>query len=309
MIYTVTLNPALDKTVEISDFKINSVNRVKNTRVDAGGKGINVSRVINKFGGNTVALGVLGGNSGRQIIDKLSAENIKNEFLFSDNETRTNIKIVDYNSGTYTDINESGSIKDEEEIDKLLGGLLERVDEKDIVVFAGSLPNGADPNTYNKWIKKFGKKGIKVFFDADKNALKSGIEAKPYFVKPNLDEFSWLVNKSFMTLIDIRVTAQELLKSGVKKIAITMGEGGSLLVSEDGAYYAEPLAIDVKSTVGAGDSFLAAVAMCEQEGKSDAETLKFAAAVSSAKVMCEGTDAPDSELVEELLQRIKISEI
>lgn len=309
MIYTVTLNPALDKTVEISDFKINSVNRVENIRVDAGGKGINVSRVINRLGGDTVALGILGGNSGRQIIDKLASEGVKTEFLMTENETRTNIKVVDYKLGTYTDINEGGSISDKKVIDKLLGELLEKADEKDIVVFSGSLPKGADLNVYNKWIKKFNKKNVKVFLDADKNALKSGIEAKPYFIKPNIDEFSWLTNENFMTLINLRVKTQQFLKTGVKKIAVTMGEGGSLLVTENGGYYAEPLKLDVKSTVGAGDSFLAAVALCEQEGRSDAEILKFAAAVSSAKVMCEGTQAPDRELVEKLLKKIKISEI
>jgi len=309
MIYTVTLNPALDKTVEIQNFKIDSVNRVESVRIDAGGKGINVSRVINKLGGETEALGILGGHSGKQIIERLNSEGIKNEFLLTDDETRTNLKIVDYSQGTYTDINESGKISDKKVIDELLSSLLEKVTDNDIVVFAGSLPSGAEEDTYNKWINKFNKKGIKVFLDADRKPLKSGIEAKPYFIKPNIDEFSWILGESFKTMIMVRAKAQELIKKGIKKVAVTLGEGGSLLVTENKGYYAEPLKVNVKSTVGAGDSFLAAVALCEQAGKSDAETLKFAAAVSSAKVMCEGTEAPDIELVKKLLQEIIISEI
>lgn len=309
MIYTVTLNPALDKTVELEDFKINKVNRTEKVRIDAGGKGINVSRVINNLGGKTCALGILGGDSGRLILKKLTEENIQNRFLFTNTDTRTNLKIVDSKNGTYTDINENGELKDIGVIDRLFNELLGKVTTDDIVVLSGSLPKGADINTYQKWISVFNKKGVKVFFDADKMNLKSGLEAAPYFVKPNLDEFSQLVNKNFMTLIDIRVNAQQLLKKGIKKVAITMGEGGSLFVTEKSAYYASPLNIDVKSTVGAGDSFVAAAALCEQMGKSDADTLKFAAAVSSAKVMCEGTSAPDLELINSLLAKIAVEKI
>ncbi|MBQ1262676.1 MAG: bifunctional hydroxymethylpyrimidine kinase/phosphomethylpyrimidine kinase [Oscillospiraceae bacterium] len=204
---------------------------------------------------------------------------------------------------------EGGYLNDNSVIDTLLFELLKVATPHDIVVFAGSLPKGADENTYKIWINQFAQKGIKVFFDADKNALKSGIESKPYFIKPNLDELSRLLNKNFIDMADIKANAQHILKSGVKKIAVTMGESGSLLVSEDGAYYAKPLKVDVKSTVGAGDSFLAAVALCEQMGKSDADTLKYAAAVSSAKVMCEGNLAPDKKLIESLLLKIEIEEI
>ena len=258
MIYTVTLNPALDKTVELEDFKINKVNRTEKVRIDAGGKGINVSRVINNLGGKTCALGILGGDSGRLILKKLTEENIQNSFLFTNTDTRTNLKIVDSKNGTYTDINENGVLEDISVIDELFYELLNKITADDIVVLSGSLPNGADINTYQKWITVFKEKGIKVFFDADKLNLKSGLEASPYFVKPNLDEFSQLVNKNFMTLIDIRTKAQELLKKGVKKVAITMGEKGSVLVTQNGSYYAAPISIEVKSTVGAGDSFVAA---------------------------------------------------
>lgn len=309
MIYTVTLNPALDKTIEISDFKVDSVNRAEKTRIDAGGKGINVSRVLKHLDADTVALGILGGYSGRQLEKILVNEGINSNFLTVDSETRTNIKIVDYKNNTYTDINEGGFLNDNGAVDKLLCQLLVDVTDKDTVVFAGSLPKGADENIYNKWIDEFTKKGVKVFLDADKNALKSGISAKPYFIKPNIDEFSALTNKNFECMIDIKVSAMEFVKKGIKKVAVTLGKGGSILVSENGAFYAAPLNVTVKSTVGAGDSFLASVAFCEQLGKSDADTLKFAAAVSSAKVMCEAVCPPSNEMIQKLLSEIRIEEI
>lgn len=309
MIYTVTLNPALDKTVEISDFKIDKVNRVENLKIEAGGKGINVSRVVKKLGGETTALGILGGNNGKFLLEKLNSEEIKNNFLFSGGETRINTKIVDFKNNTYTDINESGFNVDNKDIEKLMTDLLYCLNSEDIVVLAGSLPKGADVNTYNKWIKIFTQKGVKVFFDADKNALKSGIEANPYFIKPNIDELSELFGEKISTVNEAKTYAQKLINNTDLLVAVTLGEKGSLLVSKNNAYFAKPLTVEVKSTVGAGDSFVAAVAVSTVMNKSYIETLRFAAAVSTAKVMCEGVTAPDKDLIDKLLKEIEVEEI
>lgn len=309
MIYTVTLNPALDKTVEIRDFKIGKVNRVENAKIQAGGKGINVSRIIKKLNKETTALSVIGGGNGKILLEKLNDEGIKTDFLVSSGETRVNTKIVDTKNNTYTDINESGFSVSDDIIEKLLSDLLAKITDNDIVVFAGSLPKGADVKTYSKWIKRFAQKGVKVFFDADKNALKSGIEAGPYFIKPNIDELSDLVGEKIDSVNKAKEHAKKLIGDTDLLVAVTLGENGSLLVSKNSAYFAKPLKVDVKSTVGAGDSFVAAVAVCTLANKSLVETLKFAAAVSSAKVMCEGVCAPDIDLIEELLEKIGVEEI
>lgn len=309
MIYTVTLNPALDKTVEISDFKIDKVNRVDNFKIEAGGKGINVSRVVMKLGGETTALGILGGNNGKFLLENLNNEGIKNNFLFSNGETRINTKIVDFKNNTYTDINESGLNVDDKDIEKLMTDLLYCLNSEDIVVLAGSLPKGADINTYNKWIKNFTQKGVKVFFDADKKALKSGIDANPYFIKPNIDELSELFGEKIGTVNEAKIYAQKLINNTDLLVAVTLGEKGSLLVSKNCAYFAKPLKVEVKSTVGAGDSFVAAVAVSTVMNKSYIETLRFAAAVSSAKVMCEVVTAPDKDLIDKLLNEVEVEEI
>ena len=310
MIYTVTLNPALDKTMFISDFSLDKVNRPEKVRLDAGGKGINVSRIITSLGGKTKAFGILGGNSGRIILKMLLSEKIPDNFILVKGETRTNLKIVDYKNNTYTDINESGESCSNEDIEEILLELLDTVKQGDTVVFAGSPPKGADCNTYKEWIIRFKQKGARVFLDADKEALRSGIEASPYFIKPNIDELSSLIDKKLTSVDDVAAVAYDtVLKYGIERVAVTMGENGSLLADKTNVFYAKPVKVKVKSTVGAGDSFLAAYALAEENGLDTKSALKYAAAVSSAKVMCEAVKSPDKFMIEKVISEIEILKI
>lgn len=142
MIYTVTLNPALDKTVEIPGMALDTVNRITEMRTDPGGKGINVSKVIAKLGGDSRAVGILGGESGRTLEKLLENENFTTQFRFVEGQTRTNIKIIDRVGHTNTDINEPGLTVTDADLDALLNDLLAEVHAGDIVVLAGSLPKG-----------------------------------------------------------------------------------------------------------------------------------------------------------------------
>ena len=309
MIYTVTLNPALDKSVNVTDFKIDTVNRVENTRVEAGGKGINVSRIIKKLGFNSKAVCILGGNGGQLFAEKLSDEAIDFEAVFSGGETRTNLKIVDSKNNTFTDINESGETVNRETVDKTLDYLLEKIKKDDIVVLGGSLPKGADTDTYKIFITECKIKGAKVFLDADGKALQNGIEANPFFIKPNIDELSRLFKKQFSGIEEIKSAAKELVNGGINTVAVTLGGDGAIIVNKDKALFAKALPVKVKSTVGAGDSFVAAVAVATQNGLESFETLKFAVAVSGAKVTSEGLGFPELSLIDEIKNSVEIKEI
>lgn len=153
MIYTVTLNPALDKTVEILSFTVDSVNRITAMRTDPGGKGINVSKVIDKLGSRSIAAGILGGGTGKAILSALEAMNLASCFHFIPGETRTNLKVVDPERHTNTDINEPGLTVTEDILNDLLRELLGKLSEEDIVVLSGSLPKGAPKDTYGTWVK------------------------------------------------------------------------------------------------------------------------------------------------------------
>lgn len=305
MIYTVTLNPALDKTVEIPSLTIDAVNRITTMRTDPGGKGINVSKVISKLGGKSIASGILGGDTGRAILSALKEMELETCFHFVNGETRTNMKVIDPVSRTNTDINEPGVTVSEEILSGLLKELLEIVREDDIVVISGSMPKGSPKETYFTWTKAFNAKRAKVLLDADGELLKAGLKASPYLIKPNNHELSAFVGRTLETPEELAVTAREIMKEyGIAKVVVSMGGDGALYVTKDESIYAEGLKVPVGSTVGAGDSVVAALAVAEESGMSLEETVRLSTATGAANVMCSGTQAAEFEVIKDLIPKV-----
>ncbi len=309
MIYTVTLNPAIDKTVTIDNFAVDTVNRAEPLRSDVGGKGINVSKVIKKLGGQSVAVGILGGQGGKFISDYLEKAEIHTDFIFIESETRVNLKIVDKINGTNTDINESGFKIDDALADEMMSSMLSKLENDDIVVLAGSLPEGIVSGTYAKWITESKKRGAKVFLDADGKCFAEGLEAKPYLIKPNIDELSRLSGKVPKSIEAVRETALEIIDSGIKKVVVSLGSRGALFVDRNGAFLAKGVEVEVKGTVGAGDSMVAALALAEQNGFSFRDAAKLAIASATASVMCEGTQPPEKYQIEKIIEKVKLIDI
>lgn len=308
MIYTVTLNPALDKTATIPNFRLDGVNRIDSLRTDPGGKGINVSKVIQKLGAQSIALGILAGHSGQQIAQSLEEMGLSCRFTFVPGETRTNLKIVDPVGRTHTDINEPGQPVSQEVLDGLLETLLQQLQEGDIVVLSGSLPKGAAPDTYGVWTQACGRKGAKVFLDADGAPLRHGLSAKPWLVKPNEKELANLLGAT-PEGTDLVFAGQKLREQGIARVVISLGAEGALFFLEDGVYRAYGLSVPVGSTVGAGDSMVAALAVAIDKQLSPKETIALAMATSAANVMCSGTQAAEWEVIEKLISDVKFEKI
>lgn len=304
MIYTVTLNPALDKTVEIPDFTLDAVNRITTLRTDPGGKGLNVSKVIAKLGGESTAIGVLGGTTGRRIADAMDTLGIATDFTFVAGETRTNLKVVDCVRHTNTDLNEPGLTVTQEILDGMLTALTAKIQPGDLVVLSGSLPKGAPADTYGLWVKACTAAGARVFLDADGAALQAGLAAKPYLVKPNNHELSRLTGRTLDTQADLLAAARDLIAQGIERVVVSMGGDGALFVSPTAAYRADGLKVPVGSTVGAGDSMVAALACATEQGMDDGATVALAVATSAANVMCSGSQAAERSAVEQLLPRV-----
>lgn len=305
MIITVTLNPAADKTLGINNFSIDNVNRVCTSRLDAGGKGINVSKVINKLGGESRAVGILAGNTGHFIKDYMESVNIENEFLFIKGETRTNIKVVDEVNHTNTDINEYGPQVSSDDLDTLLSCILEKADENLILVLSGSIPKNADKKIYKIWTEKAKKMGAKVILDADGELLKYGIEAGPYIIKPNIHELEEYFNKKINGINEI-IEYSRILLDYVNFVIVSLGENGSLFIKKGKAVWAKGINVEVKSTVGAGDSMVAALAFAEDKKLDFEETVRLAAASGTASVMTSGTQAADLNIINELKKKIEL---
>ena len=305
MIYTVTLNPALDKTVEIPNLTIDSVNRILAMRTDPGGKGINVSKVIQKLGGTSVATGILGGETGHSIERALKECGLESFFHYVEGETRTNLKIIDTVSHTNTDINEPGVTVSKEILSNLLSELLKRIQKGDIVVLSGSIPKGAPEDTYYVWTKACRELGAKVILDADGKLFCEGIQASPYLIKPNHHELSAFVGKELNTPTEIEQAARRLMKEcDIPKIVVSMGGKGALYFTKTETIYAEGLKVPVGSTVGAGDSVVAALALSEERGMSLEETVRLSTATGAANVMCNGTQAAEYEVISKLISKV-----
>ena len=309
MIYTVTLNPALDKTVEIPGMALDTVNRITSMRTDPGGKGINVSKVIAKLGGESCAVGILGGESGRTLLAALEREGLRTHFRFVEGQTRTNLKIIDRALHTNTDINEPGLTVSPADLDALLRDLLGMVHEGDIVVLAGSLPQGAPQDSYRVWTAACREKGARVCLDADGVLLAEGLKAAPYLIKPNEDELSRLVGHRLTDTDELIAEGRRLLKGGVTRVVISLGERGALYLRGNEVLYAAGLSVPVGSTVGAGDSVVAALAYADSLGMSDEDAVRLSTATGAANVMCSGTQPAEREAVEKLLPQVKIRRI
>lgn len=309
MIRTITLNPAVDKTVEIDNFKVGNVNRVSTQRVDAGGKGINVSKVIKSLGGESKALGLLAGRNGQFIKSYLDSIEIDNKFIFVNGETRTNIKVIDKINGTNTDINEPGTFIPEEDLQKVELSIFDNLSKDSIVIFSGSVPQGIPKSIYGKWINKAKGLGIKTVLDADGELLKEGIEAGPYMVKPNIHELEKFFNKKLESTEAVIEAAKSLLNYGINEVVVSLGEDGALFINKEEIILAHGLSVQVKSTVGAGDSMVAALAYSMEKGLKLEETVILSVATSAANVMTSGTQPADINEISGLMKDVKFEYI
>lgn len=306
MVITVTLNPAMDKTVTLAGLNVGSVNKATNIRQDIGGKGINVSKVLKNFDVNSLCTGFLGGKLENVFIEELKARNIDNEFMHIENETRTNTKIVDSLNSTNTDINEPGPYISEEELKQFIHGFKSMCNKGDIVVLSGGVSPSVPKDIYFKLINIAKEKGAFVILDADGELLREGIKAQPDIIKPNNHELQKLLDLSDITEENIINAAKQLKDQGIQKIMISLGEKGGLFVTDQGVYKCEGLKVPVKSTVGAGDSMVAAIVYSMLNNYDDKETLRFATACGAASVSLDGTQACTLEQVNGLLKKIEV---
>ena len=308
MIVTVTLNPAIDRTITIPEFKVNEVNRVASAREDIGGKGVNVSKIVSLLGGKTTAIGFAGGKGLERMKLFLAQQEIMADFVDTSNEVRTNIKIVDPIKNTNTDINDTGIAIADCYIMQLKQKLKKYVKHTKYIVLSGSIPPGIDKNIYQTLINSM--PSVPFAIDAQGELLRQGIKASPFLIKPNIDE---LIDTFGIKISNeeemIAVTKNLIKKHSVKMALVSMGDNGSLLISEDFVYKAIPIKVDVKSTVAAGDFMLGAFVYWYSQTASAEESLRYAAACGTLAVTTEGTALFSIEDIKPMLEKVCIEKI
>ncbi|CAM2974894.1 1-phosphofructokinase [Paenibacillus sediminis] len=308
-VITVTLNPALDKTITLETLQVGGLNRVQEIRIDPGGKGINVAKVLRRFGENVIATGFNGGYQGKQLLNHLDELMINHSFIPVEGETRINLKIVDNHNRMTTEVNERGFEIADNDVVQFLNQMDTLLDEASVLVVGGSLPLGASPDIYRDLIHKAKSKNVKTILDADGEALLSGLKAVPFAIKPNIYELEQLFNMKLETDTDIIHAAQKLLDQGVKWVIVSMGGDGSIFISDKEIIRARPFPIVPKSTVGAGDSMVAAIASCLVHGRSLHDTARWATAAGTLTAAEPGTEVCRLPKVIANLQNVKIETV
>ena len=300
MIYTVTLNPSIDYVMKVDTFQEGTVNRAQEVMYYPGGKGINVSRVLNRLGVPTTALGFTAGFTGEFIKEKMLEEDIRERFVEVAGKTRINVKLK---ADSETEINGSGPIVNEEGMELFLRQFA-TIKEGDVVVLAGSIPDTMKPTIYEDLVKKCALKNVKVVIDTGGKTLKDLLSYKPFLIKPNHHELGELFGVEIKDRNEAIKYAAEIHEQGVENIIVSLAGDGALLYSSEGVFVAKAPIGEVKNSVGAGDSLVAGFLAGYSFNGNVKEALQYGVAAGSATAF--SNDLCQKTQVQSLLEKIKI---
>lgn len=307
MITTVTLNPAIDKTIETSRLILGQVNRMERVKNMAGGKGINVTKVLRQYGYPVRALGFLGGYTGRFIEEYVESLGAESCFTGIRGETRTSTNVLS-EDGYVTEILEPGPVISGEEKERFLQTYREKIRGNDFVVLSGSAPKGIDSDIYAQLIAIARELKVSAVLDTSGELLIHGVKARPFFIKPNVKELEYMTGRKLKELQEIREEAVRLVSEGIPHVMVSMGEKGILYATKEGCLMARAPQVKVCNTVGSGDSAVAAAVMALAGTYSMEDTLKLCVAVSAANTTTLENAVIPKEYAEELFNLVECRE-
>ncbi|MDQ4008102.1 MAG: 1-phosphofructokinase [Actinomycetota bacterium] len=304
MIVTVTLNPSLDRTLQVRRLRRGEVHRAGLSVTDPGGKGVNVARCLSAHGDEVVAVVPVGGATGAAVASLLDEAHVAHDLVAQDGRTRANVSVVEPD-GTTTKINEPGTPLRAAELEAVVGAASRRVGPGDWVVTAGSLPPGQDPHSYAEIGRAARACGARWAVDTSGDALPSSLAASPDLVKPNRRELEEVVGGRLDTVGAVVDAGRALLDRGVGTVLCSLGRDGAVLVRPEAALHAAAPEVRVRNTVGAGDSLLAGYLHGWQAGADAGQALRTGVAWAAAAVATPGTGIPAPELIQ--LDRVRVS--
>ncbi len=308
MIITVTLNAALDKTLEVPSFTPGRRHRTVDQTTMAGGKGVNIARAIKRLGQPVIATGLAGGATGNRIVEALNDEAILNGFVRIREESRTNTAVLDPTTGLHTEINERGPSVSPTELELFREKLLYLAKGASICVFAGTLPRAMDTDIYAGLIREVRKLGVMTIIDTEGEPLRLAMRAEPALVSPNELEAEELVGHEFNDVDDRAHAALEMSRLGAREAVMTVADGCYANVLEDGAsrlYRVRVEEQEARSTIGSGDALLAGYVAARYAGQLPLPCLRFAVACGAESTQHFGAGIIDPARVEKLLGEVQ----
>ncbi|MCD9218420.1 1-phosphofructokinase [Lactobacillus delbrueckii subsp. lactis] len=300
MIYTVTVNPALDYVLQLPEVKDGETNRSSDTQFLAGGKGINVSQILNQLGVDNTAWGFVGGFTGEELIRQLNVKKISSDFVRISDDTRVNVKI---HAQEETEINAAGPDITDLEV-AAFKSRLDDLEAGDVVVLSGSLAPSLPTDFYESLLPLIREKGAEFVVDTTGEALLRTLKFNPLVIKPNHHELADLFDTSFSSTADMLEAAKKLQKLGAQNVMISMAGEGAYLVTADHVYHANAATGTAVNSVGAGDSMIAGFVGTWFEKHDAAEGLRVGSACGGATAFTE--DIAVKSQIDAVLPQIKI---
>jgi len=304
MIFTLTPNPSIDRSLTIPQIRFNSVLRSQNVRLDLGGKGFNVSRSLQQFGVDTTAIAWVGGGTGKTLADGLQRLGIQTDFVWVEEDTRTNTRIDEEQGDWYIKVNEPGPQITEKDIEQLFQKVEGYAKKGDFWVLSGSLPPDVPDQFYADLIKLFKSRGVRVYLDTSGPSLRYGCQASPYMVKPNAAEAASIVGFDIDDQEDAKRAALPFLRMGIEFLALTMGSVGLLFATQREMIHAKPPRVKVKNESGAGDSLFAGVIYAQMRDWDPVEVARWAVATGAAAAETDGVSEFDVRRIQEILPEV-----
>lgn len=307
MIYTVTLNPSLDRTIHYPTVSWGAVNRATRSSLDLGGKGINISNALRQLGSESVIMGFSAGVFGRLLVEGLSAQGYHCEFVEIAGETRSNITLIEDDTGCMTKLNESGPPVTERDLAALKERLCALLVPGDLVALAGSLPPDAPGDTYARLIDAAHRCEARVALDTSGPALSAGCRAAPDLVKPNLEEAEALVGRSIEA--DLVWALCAMREMGPQRVLLSLGAEGAVYADETGYWLATPPAIREVNNVGAGDAALAGAISAWVGDLPTAQVVRWAVAAGTATAQTDGTTFPGHKAMQRVYEQVLVEQL
>jgi 1-phosphofructokinase/tagatose 6-phosphate kinase len=306
MIITVTLNPALDKTLEVPNFTPGRRHRTVDQVTMPGGKGVNVARAIKRLGQPVIATGLAGGATGTRIVEALNGEAILNAFVRIREESRTNTAVLDPTTGLQTEINERGPAVSPQELELFHEKLLYLAKGASMCVFAGSLPRGVEPDLYATLIREVKKLGVTTVLDTEGEPLRLAVRADPDIVSPNELEAEELVGQEFNDVDDRAQAVIEMTRLGAREAIMTVVDGCYAHVLDDGhaLFRVSVEEQEARSRIGSGDAFLAGYVAARYAGRTPVECLRYGVACGAESIQHFGAGVIEPPKVDRLLNDV-----
>jgi len=306
MIYTLTLNPAIDKEYEVSHLVFNEVIRANEMRVDHGGKGFNVSRMLKSLDTPSTAIGFVGGFTGKILQTGLEKAGIHTEFISINGESRTNISIIEGHGKKHIKLNEPGPRVNMDEINTLLTKITTLAKPGDYWILAGSLPPGVPDDIYAKIINILKKKHAFSVLDSSGEALRLGCLEGPFLAKPNAFEASVITHLPAESIIDLVKVGQRIHLMGVEVVVISAGEKGALISNKSEQWFGQAPIIEEHNPIGAGDAMVAGLIWQISQTGELKTALRWGLACGAASASQPGTSMATREIINSLFDRTSI---